>query len=118
MGNLGLYQGMTWLAKRVGGPVVLFLITAVVGYVTGRASEAGIITAYKKLKKKLGSKIKSYDITSCGKDNNGLEFNIGDKILVLEYDGDAVLIELIGNTDNPHFVSGEFLQSISNFKNE
>jgi hypothetical protein len=115
MGNLGLYQGMTWLAKRVGGPLALALITAVVGYLTGRAGEAGIKRAYKKLKNKLASKIKSYDVTLYGKENNGLEFNVGDKFMVLESDGDAVLIELVGDTDNPHFVSGNFLQTISNF---
>ena len=115
MGNLGLYQTMTWLAKRVGGPIALAAIVAVAGYVTGRTGEAGIKVAYKKLKSKLGAKIKSYEVKLYGKDSNGLEFNVGDKILVLESDGDAVLIELVGHADNPHFVSGEFLQTISDY---
>lgn len=34
---------------------------------------------------------------------------------VLECDGDAVLVEVVGNTDNPHFVSRAFLVSISAF---
>jgi len=118
MGNLGLYQAMTWLAKRVGGPLALALITAAAGYLIGRTGEVGIKRAYKKIKRKLGSKIKSYDVISYGKESNGLEFNAGDKFMVLESDGDAVLIELIGNTDNPHFVSGSFLSTISDFKNE
>jgi len=115
MGNLGAYQTMTWLAKRVGGPRALAAITAVGGYVALRTVEAGIKTAHKKRKSKLDKKIKSYEVASYGKDDNGLEFNAGDKFLVLESDGDAALIELVGRVDNPHFVSSEFLQTISDY---
>lgn len=115
--NLGSYQVMTWLAKRVGGPIVLFLMTTVGGYLTLRGGEAGIKVVFRKIKRKLCLKIKSYEITSYGKDSKGLEFNIGDKILVIESDGDSVLIEIEGNADNPHFVSGLFLKTISDYKN-
>ena len=41
MGNLGWYQVMTKLAKKVGGPISLFAITATGGYLIGRTAEAG-----------------------------------------------------------------------------
>jgi hypothetical protein len=33
----------------------------------------------------------------------------------LECDGDAILIEVVGDPDNPYFVSSKFLRSVSNF---
>jgi hypothetical protein len=42
MSNLGGYQIMSTLAKKVGGPLVLAAITAVGGYVVLRSSEAGV----------------------------------------------------------------------------
>ena len=41
MGNLGGYQMMTSLAKKVGGPMALLITTLGGGYVVGRAAEAG-----------------------------------------------------------------------------
>lgn len=49
-------------------------------------------------------------------DKQGLKFQKGDKFRVLETDGDAILIELLGNSNNPYFVSDSFLKSISDFK--
>ena len=42
---------------------------------------------------------------------------MGDKFKVLESDGDAVLIEKIGDLTNPYFVSAELLKDISDYKN-
>ena len=36
MGNLGAYQVMTTIAKKVGGPTVLAVVTAAAGYVVLR----------------------------------------------------------------------------------
>jgi hypothetical protein len=51
-----------------------------------------------------------------GESNEGLVFNEGDKFIVLSQDKDAVLIEKIGDTNNPYFVSLELLLDISDFK--
>lgn len=41
MGNLGSYQTMVKLAKKVGGPLVLGATTAVGGWVIEHSAEAG-----------------------------------------------------------------------------
>ena len=75
--------------------------------------------AFKKI-----AKINSDDVTTLGtfvvkkeaKDDQGLSFVKGDRFNVLEIDDDSVLIEKIGDSENPYFVSGEFLESISDFR--
>ena len=57
-----------------------------------------------------------YSVTAEGVSNDGLKFKIGDKIRVLETDKDAILIEKIGEDNNPYFVSEEMLKNISNYK--
>ena len=41
--------------------------------------------------------------------------NVGDAYRILESDGESVLIEKIGDTNNPYFVSADFLRSVSDF---
>jgi len=122
MSNLGLYKAMTTVAKAVGGPRKLLLITAGVGFAIGRVGEAGAKRAYKTIRHRLGSRKRSnasavltFKVTSYGKSDCGLEFCIGEKIRVLESDGDAVLIEKLGCRNNPHFVSADFLQTVSDY---
>ena len=45
-------------------------------------------------------------------------FSVDDTFKVLEIDGDAALIEKIGDENNPYFVSGCFLESISDYKHK
>ena len=47
-----------------------------------------------------------------------LLFSVDDTFKVLEIDGDATLIEKIGDENNPYFVSGCFLESISDYKHK
>lgn len=119
MSNLGWYQGMTTLAKRVGGPKKLLVLTVVVGYATLRGCEAfvkkGVKTTKRHLLAKRGTDSDVYDVHSQGSSNKGLKFEIGDRYRVLEVDNDAVLIEKIGDNDNPHVVSANLLRSISSF---
>lgn len=56
-----------------------------------------------------------FDVISNGKSDGGLELNVGDKYRILETDGEAILIEKIGDPNNPYFVSADFLQSVSSF---
>jgi len=122
MNNLGGYQLLTKYAKKVGGPTSLILLIAIGGYALIRPTEAVSKKIYKIIKNKLNEKSKNikddqilFDVSSLGKDNTGLEFNIGDKYRVLESDGDSILIERLGDKNNPYFVSGNFLKTISNF---
>jgi hypothetical protein len=57
-----------------------------------------------------------HTVTTEGQSNEGLDFKIGDQFKVLEVDGDAELIEKLGDNNNPYFVSAEFLKSISDYE--
>lgn len=123
MSNLGDYQRMTILAKKVGGPKNLAVIIAGAGAVASVALyKGGEIVKEKVRKKKNKKKLKEtsdsivYSITVDGVSDDGLEFKIGDQFRVLETVKNAVLIEKIGDDNNPYFVSVEFLEMISNYK--
>lgn len=123
MSNLGDYQKMTIVAKKVGGPKNLAVIIAGAGAVASVALyKGGKIVAEKVRKKKNKEKLKEtsdsivYSVTVDGVSDDGLEFKIGDQFRVLETDKDAVLIEKIGDDNNPYFVSVDFLEMISNYK--
>ena len=123
MSNLGMYQTITTLAKKVGGPKNLIILTMGAGYVVFRSGEAVVKKAVKEMVKKIKSKNgktmpseeRIFAVISNGKSDGGLELNVGDKYRILETDGDAILIEKIGDPNNPYFVSADFLQSVSNF---
>lgn len=118
MSNLGWYQKITTAAKKVGGPKNFLLLVGVGGYGILRLGEAGAkkfvkaVMRYKKNKQLLS---KLYAVHSEGESNEGLQFNIGDLFRVIESDGDAVLIEKIGEKNNPYFVSKELLLTISDY---
>lgn len=123
MSNLGDYQRMTILAKKVGGPKNLAVIIAGAGAVASVALyKGGEIVKEKVRKKKNKEKLKEtsdsivYSITVDGVSDDGLEFKIGDQFRVLETVKNAVLIEKIGDDNNPYFVSVEFLEMISIYK--
>ena len=123
MSNLGAYQWLTTAAKKVGGPKNLVGIIAGTGAVAGVAVYKGGEIVVKKINKKMNkeelqetSDTIIYSVTAEGVSNDGLEFKIGDQFRVLETDKDAVLIEKIGDDNNPYFVSEELLKNISNYK--
>ncbi len=128
MSNLGGYQLLTTLAKKLGGPGKLVALIAGGGAVVGVIATKGGEYAIKKSKqalvkhreKKTHLQVKSDDIYTIKHDaesNEGLRFKVGDTFRVLELDGDAILIELIGNDNNPYFVSGKLLKEISDYTN-
>lgn len=122
MSNLGAYQTMTTLAKKLGGPVKLGLAIAVGGYAVIRTGESVCKLGIKKIrshnenKKYTKENVITYSVTETGASNEGVMFRKGDVYKVLERDGDSVLVELIGNHNNPYFVSADFLSSISDYK--
>lgn len=118
MGNLGGYQLMTTLAKRVGGPGRLLALAVAGGYVVIRPVEAGAKRAFQEIRKRgvAGpTNGQVFRAMSPGEDRD-LKIRAGDEFRVLESDGDAILIELLGDANNPYFVSGAFLRSISDFR--
>ena len=119
MGNLGAYQLVTTISKKVGGPFPLLGIVAVGGYVVFRGIEAGGKRIYKLIKKKadnftekLVNPVK-YMVNAEGTSNEGIHFNIGDEFFILEEDGEAVLIDKIGDPDSPCFIAKDFLEQLS-----
>lgn len=123
MSNLGGYQWLTTAAKKVGGPKNLVLVIAGAGAVIYKSGEIAVkqtVKAIKRIKNKEQlletANTKMYTVTAEGISNEGLEFKIGDQFRVLESDKDAVLIEKIGDNNNPYFVSAELLKNISDYK--
>jgi len=123
MSNLGFYQTLTTLSKKVGDPKRLVGIIAVGGYVTLRLGEAGVKKGAKIITNKFLKKDKLcinkgivYDVIADEQDSGDLFFRIGDKYKVLNCDGDSILIEKLGDDNNPYYVSRDFLVSISDYQ--
>ena len=115
MSNLKLYQTMTTYAKKMGGPLHFFGVIAIGGYIVLRTVEAGGKTVIKRLKSKKKAIANTYVVHTQGMSNEGLQFLVGEQFRVLEIEVDAILIEKIGDKNNPYFVTAELLCSISNF---
>ncbi|KON40094.1 hypothetical protein ADS73_06740 [Lactiplantibacillus plantarum] len=121
MGNLGWYQLMTTVAKKVGGPKQLLALVAAGGYVIIRGFEAGgkkVIKLVKKdNKEKSTSKVlPAYKFIIDGKDDKGLIFSSGDVFYVAARHDDVILIEKEKDDNNPYFVSVDWLMKVSSFK--
>lgn len=121
MSNLGAYQWITTTSKKVGGPVNLLLLTGMAGAAVYKFGEIAVVKCVRAVKKHKAQKTTSGEertllhIIKPGISNEGLAFETGDQFQILETDGDAVLIEKIGDENNPYFVSAEFLRNISDY---
>ena len=120
MSNLGLYQWMTKTAKKVGGPGNFMVLVGVTGAITERCLEFFIKKGINKIKTRNApsSKEKLYKVTLEGRSNEGVVFLVGDQFRILEIDGESILIDKIGDKNNPYFVSAKLLQKISDYKGE
>lgn len=133
LSNLGGYQAITTLIKSVGGPESAKKLAVAAGvalFVAGGATYAGIqkVTPVVKeqaveLLAKWRRRDESTDelagsvftVTSAAESDQGVSFGIGDAFRVLDRDTDAVLIELIGNENNPWVIPADLLAQISDF---
>lgn len=113
-----MYQKMTSMAKKVGGPVNFLLLTATTGYVICRGCEAAVKKCVKKVQenKKHCADDKVYTVNVKGTSNENVEFDVGEQFVILESDRDAVLIKKIGDENNPYFVSRKLLGQISDYE--
>jgi len=121
MSNLGTYQLMTTLAKKVGGPKVLACGLAVLGWAVGRSGEAGAKAIVNKFRnaphassdyRHLGE---AFAVTDTTELTEGLIMNEGSTFHVLERDQDSILITVPEDKNNPYFVSAAKLSKISNY---
>ena len=120
MSNLGAYQIMTTLAKKVGGPVKLMGIVSIGGYAIFRLGEEGLrkgieaIHKHKNKKSKEGREQLEYMVSKPYRDEYGLVLSVGDKIRVIdEVEKDVLLIEKLGDNNNPFCMSKEVLSEIA-----
>ena len=123
MSNLGWYQIIVEISKKVGGPKRLIALLISGGVITGGLLNSGCMKLKKKIVEEL-NKRKSieeraivYTVNSEGRSNEGLEFSVGETFKILETDGDAGLIEKVDDDNSPYFVSLTFLSTISDYKN-
>lgn len=119
MSNLGLYQKMAEIAKKVGGPKNLFGLVFGGGIIVGVSGTKLCEIGAKKAVSNTKFEDKTiYSVKKYGVSNEGLRFEIGDEFRVLEIDKNAVLIEKIGDVNNPYFVSYDLLNDISDYGKE
>lgn len=136
MSNLGGYQVITTLIKRVGGPENAMKLAAAAGgllLVAGGATHAGIQKASPTFKRKAAQLVEKwrgragsldelagsiFTVNTAAESVQGVYFNVGDTFRVLERDADAVLIELIGSDNNPWVISADLLAQISDFPSD
>lgn len=121
MSNLGTYQLMTTLAKKVGGPKVLACGLAVLGWAVGRSGEAGAKAIINKFRNATHTSSdyqhrgKTFTVKATTELAEGLILDEGSTFHILERDQDSVLIAVPGDENNPYFVSAEKLSKISNY---
>ena len=125
MSNLGDYQRIVELIKKVGGPAAAkrYAMLGAAGLVAiGGLAHKGIQTAGPLVRNRLDSLKQHHELSgatyvvhSAATDEQGLELLPGAKFRVLERDDDAVLIEVVGRDDNPWVVSAKLLERISDF---
>lgn len=122
MSNLGAYQWITATSKKVGGPINLLLLTGAAGAAVSKGIELIVKQCLKAVKNHYSSapaneeNIRLYNIISDEGSDAYLQFVAGEQFRVLEKDEDAVLIEKIGDKNNPYFVSAELIHKISDYK--
>lgn len=116
MSNLGLYQVMTTVAKKVGGPAILGLGTLAIGAGLGVGGDEGVRGLREKRKARISKAIlengTELNITGKYKDKHKLILEPGDTVRVLESDGESILIEKIGDKNNPYFIGWNDLKKI------
>ena len=121
MSNLGTYQLMTTLAKKVGGPKKLLLIVAATGWIVLRSGEASAKAIVSKFRNTPHTSSdyqhfgETFAVTATTELVEGLILNEGSTFHVLERDQDSVLIAVSDDKNNPYFVSAEKLSKISNY---
>lgn len=117
MNNLGLYRLIVIWSKKLGGPQNLLALAGAVGYTTGKGIEALVKKLYKVYQENETKKnLNTYTIKQSLQITNELYFELGDKFNILEVDKNSVLIEKLGDTNNPYFVDKRILTTISDFK--
>lgn len=122
MSNLGLYQTVTHIMKKCGGPkrTIVGYTTLAVGAGWSLCELKNHITARKKQRheKQLASNKELYNVTKDFEGAKGLKLYKGSQIRILERDEDALMIEVLGDSNNPYWIGADDLYKISDFKDD
>lgn len=120
MSNLGLYQVVTTLMKRVGGPKKFFAMILGAGAAGGAVATLAIQKVISIVEKRnrsnasLGDIEFPYQFKKKGKEGRE-KVKPGEKFRVLNNDGDVVFIQKESDPEYFHFLSEEFLMKVSDF---
>lgn len=122
MSNLGAYQKMTTLAKKVGGPCNLGAGIFTAGVLVSGCVVGGIKLFFDKRKKskeelkRIRKEAVVYEVHKDTVTNEGIELKKGYKFKVLNRDGDVALVEILGHNDNPFIISADLLYLVSDYR--
>lgn len=112
MSNLGWYQRIVEWSKRVGGPQYLLLIAMGTGAVVEKTTSMVINAICKKVKNSKNEHVKDeYILEEDIVVNDRLKLQKGDKIRIINKDKDVVLIEKVGDNNNPYCISNNVFAS-------
>lgn len=120
MSNLGLYQVVTTLMKRAGGPKKFFAMILGAGAAGGAAATLAIQKVKSIVEKRMGPNVPlddiefPYQFTKKGKEGRE-EVNSGEKFRVVNNDGEVVFIQKESDPDYYYFLSEKFLMKVSDF---
>jgi hypothetical protein len=122
MSNLGGYRNATMVMKALGGPKAAVAIIGSGLLILGGGLYAGVEVLVKTVGPKLRKRAvpcphrgQFFIVAADGDSGDGLSLRAGENYRLIECDGDAVIVEVIGRDDNPHAVSGAFLSTISGY---
>lgn len=136
VGNLGGYQIITTIIKKLGGPTKAAVAAGIgvlsfafgggaIGYAVGeKRGEKKAIAAMKPQTGAIGSPSASegqariangseYLVSRAATSSDGTAFAPGDRLRVMDSDGDAVMVERVGDDNSPYWVSRAFLLSVA-----
>lgn len=116
-GNLGRYQQLTTLAKKVGGPDALLGLIFAGGIATGTAASLGAKKAMASYRKKFSqsheNKQGEFTLEDDVRLPNARSLSKGDTFSIIAQDGDSVFLQIDGRDDNPHVLSLKELSEVS-----
>lgn len=124
MSNLGGYQEITRIIKALGGPKraggIIIGGAVVFGTAVGSFFPSPVTSVKNAIKKRTAPNTATDQVFTVhmNLDGNGHKepkLRAGNQYRVLEKDGDAILIEVLGDPESPYFLSGEMLEKISDF---
>ncbi|PRZ40900.1 hypothetical protein CLV47_11365 [Antricoccus suffuscus] len=121
-GNLGGYQVLVTVVKKLGGPATATAAVATALVAVGSTGTLGAQKIIQRLKGDRRSQSQAsnepswIEVVDHVANDNGITLEVGARFRVIATTDDTVVIEIEGHKDNPHVVAGDYLASISAFE--